>query len=75
MEKEKEDQKDCGPKKRKWHKHRHGMTGGAYFLAFIGAAVYYIQQAESFWPGVLGLLKAIVWPAFLIYEAFVRLSM
>ncbi|GAH43591.1 unnamed protein product, partial [marine sediment metagenome] len=40
----------------------------AYFMAFIGAAVYYIQQATTFWIGVLGFLKALVWPAFLIYN-------
>ena len=40
-----------------------------YFLGFIGAAVYYISTATGFWNGVLGVLKAIVWPAFLVYEA------
>lgn len=45
-----------------------GDSGGfAYFLGFIGAAVYYIQQANSFWEGVIGVLKAFVWPAFLAY--------
>ena len=42
--------------------------GGIYFLGFIGAAVYYIQAADTFGQGVLGFLKAIVWPAFLIYK-------
>lgn len=42
--------------------------GGIYFFGFIGAVVYYIQNATSFWMGVLGILKAIVWPAFLVYE-------
>ncbi|WGQ10164.1 hypothetical protein QG516_00655 [Pedobacter gandavensis] len=41
-----------------------------YGLAFIGALVYYIQQATSFWMGVLGVLKAFVWPALLIYKLF-----
>lgn len=45
-----------------------GIAGAAYFMAFIGAAVYYIQQATTFWIGVLGFLKALVWPAFLIYN-------
>jgi len=49
--------------------HRHGPTSFFYFVAFIGAAVYYISQATGFWMGVLGLLKAVVWPAFLVYEA------
>jgi hypothetical protein len=40
-----------------------------YFLGFIGASVYFIQAADGFWTGVLGVLKALVWPAFLIYDA------
>ena len=42
--------------------------GIAYFLGIIGAAVYYLSAAAGFWAGVLGLLKALVWPAFLIFE-------
>jgi hypothetical protein len=45
-----------------------GMLGFGYFVAFIGAAVYFIQQATSFGTGVLGFLKACVWPYFLIYN-------
>ena len=40
-----------------------------YGLGLIGAAVYFIQHAGSFWIGVLGFLKAIVWPAFVVYKA------
>lgn len=40
-----------------------------YGLGLIGAAVYYIGTAGSFGAGVVGFLKAIVWPAFLVYEA------
>jgi hypothetical protein len=44
-------------------------SGGAvYGLGFVGAAIYYISHAPSFWMGVLGVLKALVWPAFLVYE-------
>lgn len=45
-----------------------GATGGAYGLGFIGAAVYFIQHADTFWVGVIGVLKALVWPAFLVYK-------
>jgi hypothetical protein len=46
-----------------------GASGGSvYFLGFIGAAVYYLQQSTTFWTGVLGVLKAMVWPAFLVYK-------
>lgn len=39
-----------------------------YFFGLIGALVYYLQQANSFGEGVMGVLKAFVWPAFVIYE-------
>ena len=42
--------------------------GCGYFLGFIGAAVYYFSTAASFLGGVSGLLKALVWPVFLVYE-------
>lgn len=45
-----------------------GCASGIYGLGFIGAAIYYIQTATGFWGGVLGVLKAIVWPAFLIHK-------
>jgi hypothetical protein len=45
-------------------------AGAVYGLGLIGAAIYFIAHATGFWMGVLGFLKAIVWPAFLVYEAF-----
>jgi len=50
-------------------------AGAVYGMGLIGAAIYFISQATSFWIGVLGFLKAIVWPAFLVYEAFKHLAM
>ena len=44
-------------------------TSAIYGLGFIGALVYYIVHAASFWAGLFGIFKAIVWPAFLVYEA------
>ena len=56
-----------------WHRRggHHGSNGGngVYCLGFIGAAVYFIGGAATFGAGVVGFLKAIVWPAFLVYEA------
>ena len=43
-------------------------TGSIYGFGFIGAVIYYISTATGFWMGVLGFLKALVWPAFLVYE-------
>jgi hypothetical protein len=45
-----------------------GTGGCAYFLGFLGAAIYYISTSTGFWNGVLGFLKAIVWPLFLVLE-------
>ncbi len=50
------------------------QSGAVYGLGFIGAAVYFISTATGFWIGVLGFLKAIVWPAFLVFEAFKHLA-
>ena len=50
-------------------------TGGAiYGLGLIGAAIYFISTATTFWLGVLGFLKALVWPVFLVYEVFKYLA-
>jgi hypothetical protein len=48
----------------------HGISSAIYGLGFIGAAVYFISIATSFGMGVVGFLKAMVWPAFLVYQAF-----
>ncbi|WP_462317149.1 hypothetical protein [Marinilabilia sp.] len=51
-------------------------TGNAvYGLGLIGAAIYFISQATSFWMGVIGFVKALFWPAFLVYEAFSYFAM
>lgn len=44
-----------------------------YGLGFIGALIYYISVATGFWNGVLGVLKACVWPAMLVYHALLFL--
>lgn len=53
----------------------NAQSGAVYGLGMIGAAVYYISAATGFWMGVLGFLKAIVWPAFLVYEALKHLAL
>jgi amino acid permease len=52
-----------------------GPAGAIYGLGFIGAVVYFIVHATSFWMGVLGFLKALVWPAFLVYGLFKFIGM
>lgn len=57
-----------GENKGKWSGSCQGPAGGLYGLGFIGAAVYYIERADNFWVGLAGVLKALVWPAFLVYR-------
>ncbi len=55
----------------------HGLchAGAGYGLGFIGAAIYYISTATGFWMGVLGVLKAIVWPVFVVFGLLKFLGM
>ncbi len=46
----------------------NGVCGGFYGMAFVGAAIYFIQQSTTFWWGVFGFIKAIFWPAVLMYK-------
>jgi hypothetical protein len=48
----------------------NGASGAVYGLGLIGAAIYFIGHAGTFWAGVLGFLKAIVWPVFMVLKAF-----
>jgi hypothetical protein len=48
----------------------HAGSGGVYFLGFIGAFVYYIVSTDGLWLIFLGFLKALVWPAILVYKLF-----
>jgi len=54
--------------------HRDG-GGAIYGLGLIGAWVYFFTHATTFWIGVLGFFKGLVWPAFLVYELFKFLGM
>jgi hypothetical protein len=55
-------------KKCDMHTIHHGCSNGAiYGLGFIGAVVYYISHATGFWMGVLGFLKALIWPVFVVH--------
>jgi hypothetical protein len=58
----------------KEHINQNASSGAVYGLGLIGAAIYFISTATSFWMGVLGFLKAIVWPAFLVFQAFKELA-
>lgn len=65
-----DEKKECCQDPKHW-KSRQMQGGGSavYGLGFIGAVIYFLSHATTFWVGVLGFLKAIVWPAILVYEA------
>ncbi len=52
-----------------------GGGDAVYGLGLIGAVIYYLQGATSFGMGVVGILKALVWPAFLIHALLASLHM
>ncbi|MCB0279527.1 MAG: hypothetical protein KDD94_08505 [Calditrichaeota bacterium] len=49
-------------------KHNEHSGNAVYGMGFIGAAIYFISTSTGFWSGVLGFLKAIIWPVILVYE-------
>lgn len=52
-----------------------GPSGFFFFLAYIGAAIYFISQSTGgFWEVILGLLQAIVWPVYVIYHVLLLLG-
>ena len=53
----------------------NASSGAVYGLGMIGAAVYFIMHAVGFWAGVVGVLKAIVWPALVVFELCKHLGM
>lgn len=55
----------------KWTRGGGSGGGGAFLgLGFIGALVYFVQEANGLGEVVVGILKAMVWPAFFVYELF-----
>ena len=55
--------------------YRNAGSSAVYGLGLIGALVYYIQHAATFLAGVIGFLKALVWPAMVVYKLLEFLKM
>ena len=45
-----------------------GSAGALYFVGFIGALVYWWQAAIGIGAVLTGFLKAMVWPAYVVYK-------
>ena len=46
------------------------QSGGFYGLGLVGAMVWYWKWAKGPREHAIGVLKALVWPAYLVYDAF-----
>jgi hypothetical protein len=60
--------------RRTWANRSAGGGNAVYGLGLIGALVYYIGHADGFWSVILGILKALVWPVFVVYYLLKFLS-
>ena len=45
-----------------------GTAGALYFVGFVGALVYWMQAAVGFGAVITGFMKALVWPAYIVYK-------
>jgi len=43
------------------------VSDAVYGLGFLGAAAYYLTNATGILMGLIGIVKAIFWPAFVVY--------
>jgi uncharacterized membrane protein YkgB len=48
--------------------------GYVFFMAYIGALIFFIERNIGFWGDVLAFLQAAVWPAYVLYEVLTRLA-
>lgn len=50
------------------HHHGHGESGALYGMGMVGALFYFLQGVVGFWPIMIGIGKAIFWPAFVVFK-------
>lgn len=52
-----------------------GSSGAIYGLGVIGALFYFLQGANGLWSVLVGIGKAIFWPAILMFKLLTYLQM
>ncbi len=67
MSKESEDCMDKKVVVKNCH-HSHSESGALYGLGVIGALFYFLQGVSGFGAVMMGIGKAIFWPAFVVYK-------
>ena len=53
---------------KKCHHHGHGESGALYGIGMVGALFYFLRGVVGFWPIMIGIGKAIFWPAFVVFR-------
>jgi hypothetical protein len=73
----KEEIKSCKEKMftRGHRHHHHGGSSAIYGLSVIGALFYFLQNATTFSMVMLGIGKAFLWPALLMFKLLTFLQM
>jgi hypothetical protein len=69
---------ECCEEKKGWKHHRHhnhGGSGAIYGMGVIGALFYFLQHATTFGTIMIGIGKAIFWPAILMFKLLTFLQM
>lgn len=47
-----------------------GSAGWIWCMGFIGSAIHFVSNTEGFWNVIWAILKALVWPAYLVNKVF-----
>lgn len=55
----------CG---KQHHHHHDGNNGAIYGLGVVGALFYFLQGASTLTAVLVGIGKAMFWPAFVLYK-------
>jgi len=59
----------------KYHKHCNYNHGSAlYGLGIFGALFYFLQDVNTFTSAIIGIFKAIFWPAFIVFQVLTDLK-
>ncbi|MFA6007529.1 MAG: hypothetical protein WC784_02700 [Candidatus Shapirobacteria bacterium] len=78
--KKEEQSKECCCKEKMFtrghhHQYGHGESSAIYGMGVVGALFYFLQSATTFGLIMLGIGKAIFWPAILMFKLLTFLQM
>jgi hypothetical protein len=53
----------------------NGGSSAIYGIGIIGALIYFLGRADSFWAVIWGIIQAVFWPAVLVYKVLELLKL